>query len=237
GEPRRHEDHRHVGSGGRHRARHVAEHGQPHVTEVDLLAGLAGGDPTDHRGAGGQHPPGVPGPLGAGHALHDAPRVLGRPDRHVPPTAPAGAAASSAALAAAPSIVSTCSTSGLPARDRISRPAAALLPSSRTTSGLVTRSPRCASNSSACTMPLATSSQAVIPPKTLTNTALTSGSDSTISRPLAITEALAPPPMSRKLAGRTPPRDSPAYATTSSVDITSPAPLRTTPTEPRSSLT
>ena len=38
-------------------------------------------------------------------------------------------------------------------------------------------------------MPLATSSQAVMPPNTLTKTLLTAGSDSTISRPLAITAA------------------------------------------------
>ena len=50
-------------------------------------------------------------------------------------------------------------------------------------------------------MPLATASHAVMPPKTLTNTLLTCGSDRMMSRPLAITSALAPPPMSRKLAG------------------------------------
>ena len=44
----------------------------------------------------------------------------------------------------------------------------------------------------------------------------------------------APPPMSRKLAGFTPPCFSPAYATTSSVDITSPAPLPMMPTCPSS---
>ena len=54
-------------------------------------------------------------------------------------------------------------------------------------------------------MPLATSSQAVMPPKTLTKTDLTSGSPRMISRPFAMTSAEAPPPMSRKLAGLTPP--------------------------------
>ena len=83
-------------------------------------------------------------------------------------------------------------------------------------------------------MPLATASQAVMPPKTLTNTDLTAGSDSTISRPLAITSADAPPPMSRKFAGLTPPNASPAYATTSSVDMTRPAPLPMMPTSPSS---
>lgn len=60
------------------------------------------------------------------------------------------------------------------------------------------------------TIPLATASQDVIPPKTLTNTLRTDGSDSTISRPLAITSAEAPPPMSRKFAGRMPPNGWPA---------------------------
>ena len=41
-------------------------------------------------------------------------------------------------------------------------------------------------------MPLATASQEVIPPKTFTNTLRTLGSDSTISRPFAITSADAP---------------------------------------------
>ena len=83
-------------------------------------------------------------------------------------------------------------------------------------------------------MPFATASHAVMPPKTFTNTLLTSGSPSTTSRPAAMTSAEAPPPMSRKLAGFTPPCFSPAYATTSSVDITSPAPLPMMPTAPSS---
>jgi hypothetical protein len=59
-------------------------------------------------------------------------------------------------------------------------------------------------------IPLATASQEVMPPKTFTNTLRTLGSDSTISRPLAMTSADAPPPMSRKLAGLMPPNDWPA---------------------------
>ena len=60
------------------------------------------------------------------------------------------------------------------------------------------------------TIPFATASHEVIPPNTLTSTLRTDGSDSTISRPLAITSAEAPPPMSRKFAGRIPPNSSPA---------------------------
>ena len=56
-----------------------------------------------------------------------------------------------------------------------------------------------------------------------------------ISSPLAITSALAPPPMSRKLAGLGEPSNSaPAYATTSRVLITRPAPLPMIPTDPSS---
>ncbi|COX50468.1 Uncharacterised protein [Mycobacterium tuberculosis] len=79
---------------------------------------------------------------------------------------------------------------------------------------------------SALTIPVATASHEVMPPKTLTNT----WSPSTTSRPAAITSAEAPPPISRKLAGLTPPCFSPAYATTSRVDITKPAPLPMIPT-------
>jgi len=57
---------------------------------------------------------------------------------------------------------------------------------------------------------LATASQEVMPPKTFTKTLRTLGSDSTISRPFAITSAEAPPPMSRKLAGLIPPNSWPA---------------------------
>ena len=124
-------------------------------------------------------------------------------------------------------MVCACVTSGCAASFRIRRPSSTLLPSSRTTSGLVASSP---SIFSAPTMPFATASHEVMPPNTLTNTALTSGSCRMMCSPLAITSALAPPPMSRKFAGVTPPCSSPAYATTSRVDITRPAPLPMMPT-------
>ncbi len=78
-------------------------------------------------------------------------------------------------------------------------------------------------------MPSATASHAVMPPKTLTRTDFTSGSERTTDSPSAMTRAEAPPPMSRKLAGR-----APHPATTSRVDMTSPAPLPMTPTSPSS---
>ena len=79
---------------------------------------------------------------------------------------------------------------------RISRPRSALVPSRRITMGtsICTR-PR------AVTMPLATSSPLVMPPKMLMKIDRTLGSLLMTSRAPAITSAEAPPPMSRKLAG------------------------------------
>src|SRR5690606_5261829 len=210
GELRRHEDHGDVGAGGLDALGHRAEHGDLGAVEVDALAGLARVDATDDVGARREHATGVLGALGAGHALDEDLAVLGQEDSHVVQSPRAYFAASSAACAAAPSMVSTWRTAGWLRSLRIERPSSALLPSRRTTRGLVTFSPLDSSSSSACTMPLATASQAVMPPKTLTKTLLTAGSPRMISRPLAMTSADAPPPMSRKLAGLTPPYCSPA---------------------------
>ena len=78
-------------------------------------------------------------------------------------------------------------------------------------------------------MPLATSSQRVMPPKMLNRTAFTFSSESSTSSACTISSAFAPPPTSRKFAGLPP-----ACATTSSVDITSPAPLPRMPMSPSS---
>ena len=74
-------------------------------------------------------------------------------------------------------------------------------------------------------MPLATSSPRVMPPKMLMKIDRTLGSLLMTSRALAITSALAPPPMSRKLAG-----SPPTWLTTSSVLMARPAPLAMMPT-------
>src|SRR5829696_2690486 len=229
GEARGHEDDRHVGAGLLDRLGDGAEDGDA----VDLLARLARVDAADDLTAGRDHPAGMPEALGAGHPLDDHPGRLGEKNGHSRST-PQPLPASSATRSAAPSMVSTCSTPGSAASVRIRRPRSALLPSSRTTSGSVTASSRDSSSRKACTIPFATSSQAVIPPKTFTRTDRTDGSARMISSPFAITSAEAPPPMSRKLAGRTPPCRSPAYATTSRVDMTRPAPLPMMPTSPSS---
>ena len=104
----------------------------------------------------------------------------------------------------------------------ISRPCSAFVPSRRMTIGTFM-----STRDSAVTIPLATSSPRVIPPKMLMKMERTLGSELMTSRALAITSALAPPPMSRKLAGRPP-----TWLTTSQVLMASPAPLAIIPTKP-----
>ena len=104
------------------------------------------------------------------------------------------------------------------------RPSLSFVPSSRTTNG--TSGLIC---SNASISPRATSSQRVIPPKMLKSTAFTFSSERITSTALVIASAFEPPPASRKFAGLPP-----ACATTSSVDITSPAPLPRIPTFPSS---
>jgi hypothetical protein len=99
-----------------------------------------------------------------------------------------------------------------------------LVPSSRTTKGTVGLI-----WSNASISPRATSSQRVMPPKMLNSTAVTFASERMTSTAWVIASALEPPPASRKFAGLPP-----AWATTSSVDITSPAPLPRMPTLPSS---
>ena len=76
-------------------------------------------------------------------------------------------------------------------------------------------------------MPLAISSPRVMPPKMLIRIDRTAGSLLITSSAFDMTSALAPPPMSRKLAG-----SPPTWFTTSTVLMAKPAPLAITPTEP-----
>ena len=85
--------------------------------------------------------------------------------------------------------------SAMPASARISRPCSALVPSRRMTIGARNSTRRIAS-----TIPLATSSPRVMPPKMLMKIDFTLWSKLITSSAAAITSALAPPPMSRKLA-------------------------------------
>ena len=78
-------------------------------------------------------------------------------------------------------------------------------------------------------IPLAISSQRVMPPKMLNRIAVTFGSEVITSSASTIASAFEPPPASRKFAGLPP-----AWATTSSVDMQSPAPLPRMPMLPPS---
>ena len=78
-------------------------------------------------------------------------------------------------------------------------------------------------------IPLAISSQRVMPPKMLNRIATTFASDVITSSASMIASAFDPPPASRKLAGLPP-----ACATTSRVDMQSPAPLPRMPMSPSS---
>src|SRR6266540_6683982 len=216
-----HEDQRGVGAALGDRVGHGVEHRDA----LDLLAGLARRDAGDHVGAVGAVAQRVEAALAAGEALDDEPGVGVDEDGHGY-ASPLVAPASSTALAAASSMVAAGTTfsDGEAASSRL--PSSALVPSSRTTRGTWSLSPR---RSRASRMPWATRSPRVMPPKMLTSTLRTLGSERITSRPEAIVSAEAPPPTSRKLAALPP-----AWATTSRVDITRPAPLPMMPTWPSS---
>src|SRR5215217_511688 len=211
GEPRRHEDHRRV----RARLRDGLVHRVEDRGAVDVLAALARRDARDQVGAVALVVAAVERALAAGQAGDDELGVGSDEDAHP---------ASSTTFAAAPSIVCSTCTFGSWASERILRPASSFVPSRRTTkgtSGLIL--------SNASTRPLATSSQRVIPPKMLNRTAVTFSLERITSTASTMASAFDPPPASRKFAGWPP-----ACATTSSVDITSPAPLPRMPTLPSS---
>ncbi len=81
----------------------------------------------------------------------------------------------------------------------IVRPRSTLVPSRRTTTGMVTPTSFTASMT-----PWAMTSQRMMPPKMLMSTAFTLGSARMILKAWATVAAVAPPPTSRKLAGMPP---------------------------------
>ena len=85
---------------------------------------------------------------------------------------------------------------GRPLVSMILRPASTFVPASRTMTG--TRTP---TSRNACTTPSAIQSQRLMPAKMLTRMTLTLGSDRTVRKAVQTRSGLAPPPMSRKLAG------------------------------------
>ena len=111
-----------------------------------------------------------------------------------------------------------------PLAARIFRPSSTWVPASRTISGTLK-----GSISTALTTPWATQSQRLMPAKMLTSTAFTFLSMVTSWNALATRSGVAPPPMSRKLAG-----SPPASLIMSMVAMASPAPLTMQPMLPSS---
>src|SRR3954468_22528916 len=217
GEARRHEDHRDVRAGLGDRVAERVEHRDA----LDVLPGLAGGDAGDDVRPVVLVVERVERTLAPGDAGDDQLGVVVDENGHYAETP---CLASSTTFWAASSIVAAVCTLGRLASARICRPSTSFVPSSRTTNGT------CGSSCLNASMrPLATSSQRVMPPKMLNRTALTFSLERITSTALVIASALDPPPASRKFAGWPP-----YWATTSSVDMTSPAPLPRMPMSPSS---
>src|SRR6266508_4274454 len=214
GESRRYEDQGGVRAGLGHRLGHRVEDRDA----LHVQTGLAGGHSGHHLGPICPVTQPVERALPASQSLyHDAGCVVDE-DRHQ------AALASSAARCAASSIVSAGTIRGWLASARMVRPSGAFVPSKRTTIWTVG-----VTRSRASRIPRATTSPRVMPPKMFTRADRTLESDKITSSETAMTSALAPPPMSRKLAGF-----APASSTTSRVAITRPAPLPMIPTSPSS---
>src|SRR5439155_6643416 len=184
---------RRVGPRLRHRVGHGVEHG---YDAVEHLAAFSRRDPGDHLGAVSEHLPRVERAVPTGDPLHHEARLLVDEDAH-------------AALA----LVTACLTASSmsvraekPALVRIAIASSSFVPVRRITSG--TLSGNCAV---ACTMPFATSSPRVMPPKILKRMARTLGSAVMIRSALTTFCGSELPPMSRKFAG------SPPYYLTRSV--------------------
>src|SRR5438309_929974 len=185
---------------------------------------------SDQVGADLAHLLGVKCAFASGDALDDYARAGVQEDAHLvmegwaspPPlrgTSPwDGEVTSTIFLAASHALA----PGSMPFCRRMARPSSSRVPLKRTTSGSFI-----CSRSRAVTMPLATSSPRVMPPKTLIRTPLTRGFMRITASAFSTTSAFAPPPMSQKLAARPP-----ARCTRSSVLMQSPAPLPMMPMSP-----
>src|SRR5215471_3425283 len=162
---------------------------------------------------------GVKRSLFPGESLHQQTRVLVHQNAH----AAAPCRASRTTFSAA-SRMPSATVKFKPDSVKICRPCSTFVPSIRTTTGAFTDSSR-----AAFTTPTASVSQRRMPPKILTSTACTEGSERRIRNALRICSSLAPPPTSRKLAGLPP-----AYLMMSMVAIAKPAPFTMQATLPSS---
>src|ERR1019366_8091687 len=150
GHRRRYVDHRAVRTGRRDGFGDGVEHRN---AAFELVPALPGRHPGHHVGAVFNHLPRVEGSLPAGNALHHEPRFRSDPDAH----AAAFASATAFDTAASMSLIAA-----MPTLSRIRNAAASLVPVSRITIGTLT-----VNCLVAVTMPLATSSVRVMPPKML----------------------------------------------------------------------
>src|SRR6266550_277912 len=180
-------DHGGIRLGLAHRVGDGVEHGD-HT--VEPLPAFAGRDPGHDLGAVGDHLPRVKRPVATGDTLHHQAGLLINEDAH----------ATAFAWATARFTASSMSVSAEnPACVRICTASSSLVPVSRMTIGTLSGNVRVA-----WTMPLATSSHRVMPPKMLNRMARTLASAVMIWRALTTFCGFELPPMSRKLAGSPP---------------------------------
>src|SRR5690606_4249037 len=184
----RHVDHRCGGAGFLYCFGNRIEHRQVEV----FLAALARRHAANHLGTVGNRLLGMEGALRAGKALADNPRVL--VDQYAHATPPAALTTCSAA-----SLKPLAGVIARPLSASFCEPSSALLPSRRTTTGILTPT-----SLTAAMMPSAIRSQRTMPPKMFTSTAFTLSSDRMILNASVTRSRVAPPPTSRKLAGKPP---------------------------------
>src|SRR5437870_5609234 len=186
---RRHEYAAHARAGLPDRLLDRVEDGKPQVRR----AALAGRDATDHLRTAGHRLLGVERRVLASEALDDDLRILADEHAHT-----ATSCAAATALAAASSR-SSAWISSRPLVSRIFRPSWTFVPAKRTITGTPISWSRVA-----WTTPCAIQSHRLIPAKMFTRIAFTFGSFITIRKAFATFSGLAPPPTSRKFAGRPP---------------------------------
>src|SRR5690606_4396081 len=187
-EGRGHVDHRGVRARLPHRLLDRVEHRHG---VVELLPALPRSHPRHHAGSVLAHLARVERSIAPCNPLYDEARILIDEDAHLP---------SPLARFTDHSTASSMSVIALnPAAARISAAFSSLVPVSRITIGTAMSICRVA-----VTMPLATSSQRVIPPKMLKRMTRTLGSEVMMRRALTTFSGFDDPPMSRKLAGSPP---------------------------------
>src|SRR4029079_3889533 len=198
GKGRRHINRARVDSGGRHCLFDGVEHRKAEMRRSAFARRHA----ADHLGAIGDGLLGIERALRASEALADDARVLVDEDGHGTIRLPCKFQAAAFTAATAFLAASSRSSAGMMARPESRNnalPRSTLVPSSLTTSGTV----MCISRAAAM-MPSAMVSQRMMPPKMLTSTPFTCGSDRMILNASVTRSLVAPPPTSRKFAGSPP---------------------------------